>query len=469
MSDIKYDGRILAHVILEAETPLVISSGVKNLLTDSPILKDVNGFPYIPGTSIAGVIRHNLGEDKAKMCFGFKDGQNRKNDDLANGSEIIFSEAKVLGLDGTVLDGIVDLDTIDQDLVKRFSKLPKRNHVRISDKGVAENHGKFDEEVIYKGTRFAFDIELVTSSANDKSGCFSDVLTELRKETFRIGGGSRSGFGKVKVVSIRKKEFDLHKAEDLDEYLKTSSSLSVDHFTWDEVNDVADITDGWVRYDLTLTPEDFFLFGAGFGDKDVDDVAVREPFIVWENGRGRFKDGAILVPAASLKGALSHRTAFHYNVKHRVFAMKINYYDYDHNDFVKHSGNYNGAVRELFGYQDEDSEISQRRGLCLFNDIIGEYDTEEKVLNHVSIDRFTGGAIDGALFSEKVVEGKDRKLEFKTSIIVKKPSKQSEMFAEALDCLEKALNDIDRGTLPLGGGSGRGHGIFKCKWTKTEL
>lgn len=463
MSDVKYDKRILATVVLEAETPWVISSGDKNVMTDSSILKDVNGFPYIPGTSIAGVLRHSIGEEKAKKFFGFKDDQNGKESNLANGSEIIFSEARILAPDGKVLDGIVDLNTIDQDWLKRFSRLPKRNHVRISDKGVAEDKGKFDEEVIYKGTRFAFDIELVASSAKDKSGYFSDVLTELGKETFRIGGGSRSGFGKVKVVSIRKREFDLRKAEGLDEYLKTPSSLNADHSTWDEVTNVTDATDGWIRYDLTLTPEDFFLFGAGFGDQEVDDISVRESFIVWENGRGRFKDGAILIPAASLKGALSHRVAFHYNAKSGTFAMKT-----DLNDFVNQSGNHNLAVRELFGYQDDDSEISQKRGICLFSDIIGEYRTAEKVLNHVSIDRFTGGAIDGALFSEKVIDGRDRSLEFKTSILVKKPSMNSEDFDKALDCLELALDDINRGTLSLGGGSGRGHGIFKCKWTKTE-
>lgn len=460
MDIIEYDRRILAHIVIEAETPLVISSGVKSVLTDSSILKDVNGFPYIPGTSIAGVIRHCLGEDKAKLFFGFKD-KNHKNSGAPNGSRIIFSEARLVGLDGKILDGLLDLCSIDHNLISRFSKLPKRNHVRISDKGTAEDKGKFDEEVIFKGSRFAFDIELV-ASAEDRSEYFEDVLSELCKETFRIGGGSRSGFGKVKVVSILKKVYDLRQAEDLAEYLNVSSSLNADRSTWNEVAEVADVADGWIRYDLTLSPMDFFSFGAGFGDMDVDNVSVRESFIVWENGRGRFKDGAILIPAASLKGALSHRVAFHCNVKEGVFAMKT-----DLADFGDHSGNSNKAVRELFGYQDDDSKTS-RCGRCLFSDIIGEYETAEKVFNHVSIDRFTGGAIDGALFSEKVVYGKDRNLEFKTSILVKKQSGCSE-FSDALDCLEKSLNDIDCGTLPLGGGSGRGHGIFKCKWTKTEL
>ena len=40
----------------------------------------------------------------------------------------------------------------------------------------------------------------------------------------------------------------------------------------------------------------------------------------------------------------------------------------------------------------------------------------DKILNHVSIDRFTGGAIDGALFSEKATYGKDT--EFTTEILL---------------------------------------------------
>jgi CRISPR/Cas system CSM-associated protein Csm3 (group 7 of RAMP superfamily) len=83
----------------------------------------------------------------------------------------------------------------------------------------------------------------------------------------------------------------------------------------------------------------------------------------------------------------------------------------------------------------------------------------------VKIDKFTSGAMEGALFSEKVVENKG--LEFKTTILVK--NSKEEDYAKALSYLEKALDDIDRGTLTLGGGSGRGHGAFKCKWTKTEM
>ena len=84
------------------------------------------------------------------------------------------------------------------------------------------------------------------------------------------------------------------------------------------------------------------------------------------------------------------------------------------------------------------------------------------MFNHVSIDRFTGGAIDGALFSEKVIDGRD--LELKTTIMVKDTGEEG--LNDALECLERALKDIDLGTLTFGGGSGRGHGTFKCSIIK---
>lgn len=452
-----YDVRLQAHVILEAETPLIIGSGNKNTLTDSTILKDVNGFPYIPGTSIAGVVRHLIDEKQQNGYFGIRSAKKSKQDS-SKGSDIIFSEAKIVDFNGKVRDGFFSEEN-NSELFKLYSRFPKRNHVCITEKGVAKEHGKFDEEVIIKGTRFAFDIEMVAKSADtdDAEKFFGQVLDILHCEVFRLGGGTRNGFGKMSVVEIRKRKLDLCSPSDLEAYLSSSSSLSSDYsaYEWKPCSSEGTLAADWIKYELTLTPRDFFLFGSGIGDDEVDDTPTRESFVRWNGLTGKVIRDAILIPAASLKGAVSHRVAFYYNLKKGNYAMnKLP------EDFKDWTGNQNNAVRLLFGYQDDDGATPQRRGNCLFSDIIAEAG-EDKILNHVKIDRFTGGAMDGALFSEKVVENKD--LEFKTTILVKKS--EEEGYAEALDCLEKALDDIDRGTLTLGGGSGRGHGAFKCKWT----
>lgn len=446
-----YDARLQAHVVLEAETPLVIGSGRKTMLTDAAILKDVNGFPYIPGTSIAGILSHALDEKTKGSFFGVKSSS--KNND-SKGSDIIFSEGKIIDLKGNVIDGISNLS--DTDFSKKFKRLPKRNHVCLTDKGVAKKAGKFDEEVIYKGCRFAFDIEMVAKSGDidSTSSFFDEVLSSLYSSTFRIGGGTRNGFGKMKVHEIKKRTLTLSNKCDLDKYLNYSSNLSSNYADWDTLKK-SSTDEGWITYELTLKPNDFFSFGAGFGDKDVDDIQVREDCIEW-NGQneGTFKE-KYLIPATSLKGAIAHRVAFYSNLKEGKYAMQILSEEFDN-----YSGGMNKAVGLLFGYHKDD----QRRGICIFNDLFVEKTDDkekekEKVFNHVSIDRFTGGAIDGALFSEKVIDGRD--LELKTTIMVKDTGEEGQN--DALECLERALKDIDLGTLTFGGGSGRGHGTFKCE------
>lgn len=448
-----YDARLQAHVVLEAETPLVIGSGRKTMLTDAAILKDVNGLPYIPGTSIAGILSHALDEKTKGTFFGVK-STSKENDNDSKGSDIIFSEGKIIDLKGKVIDGISNLS--DTDFSNRFKRLPKRNHVCLTDKGVAKNAGKFDEEVIYKGCRFAFDIELVAKSGDldSASSFFDEVLSSLYSSTFRIGGGTRNGFGKMKVHEIKKRTLILSNECELDKYLNYSSILSSNYADW-EAFEKSSTDEGWITYELTLTPVDFFSFGAGFGDKVVDDIQVREECIEWnDKNEGTFKE-KYLIPATSLKGAIAHRVAFYSNLKEGKYAMQIP------EEFDNYSGGMNTAVGQLFGYQKDKEDL--RRGICIFNDLFVEKnEKKEKVFNHVSIDRFTGGAIDGALFSEKVIDGRDLKL--KTTIMVKDTGEEG--LNNALECLERALKDIDLGTLTFGGGSGRGHGTFKCSIIK---
>ena len=67
-----YPYRSLARVVLEAKTPLCISSGEKDLVSDSMCIKDANGLPYIPGTTLAGVLRSHCDTDKEKKSIDEK-------------------------------------------------------------------------------------------------------------------------------------------------------------------------------------------------------------------------------------------------------------------------------------------------------------------------------------------------------------------------------------------------------------
>ena len=106
--------------------------------------------------------------------------------------------------------------------------------------------------------------------------------------------------------------------------------------------------------------------------------------------------------------------------------------------------------------------IGKQRGNVLLSDVMELRATQPKLLNHVSIDRFTGGAIDGALFTEQVAYGGQQELPVIT-LFVRSDALQDEDIRQAW---ESALEDICKGMLPLGGGVNRGHGVFKGSLTK---
>lgn len=446
MKKTNYIHRFLARFVIEAKTPLAVGSGEKDITTDALVATDVNGLPYIPGTAIAGVVRSMIGEESAKTFFGYQ-VPNKKKD--GKGSEIIFTEAKILNSRGEVVDGL-NIEAIDKDpLLKEYKELPIRQHARISEKGVTEKGGKFDEQVVFAGTRFCFELEMVSDGNNYSD--FESVLSQINNKTFRIGSGTRCGFGEIEVVEMQMAKLDLSKPEDLELYLEKLSDLSKDWNGWqrDENIEKETLSTDWVEYKLSLQPEDFFLFGSGFGDHEVDMTPVKARKVVWEDCEGRLSDKMVLIPATSVKGALSHRVAFHWN--------KLNGY-YAGNSEAK-VGKDNFAVKTLFGSEGEKDGEGQLRGNVIFSDIIEKRSVEDKILNHVAIDRFTGGAMEGALFSEKTTYVREKDKPFEMTLLVRKEvlDKKDKKVEQAL---EAALQDICKGMLPLGGGVNRGNGIF---------
>jgi CRISPR/Cas system CSM-associated protein Csm3 (group 7 of RAMP superfamily) len=441
-----YKYRNIARIVIEATSPIAIGSGDKDFITDSPVLKDINGLPYIPGTSIAGVIRHAIGDEVAKSFFGYNDRTKSEN---STGSNVIFSNALMVGKDGKVLEGIESIDFSD-DFYKKFKALPIRQHNSINAKGTVKSTGKFDEQVVYKGCRFCFEIEMVSETEKDNN--FELVLKALHSADLRLGGGTRTGFGDIHVVNLQRTELNLSKESDLKAYVNKSSELNDVDF-WKDLkveNPEKTNTENMIKYELRLKPDDFFLFGSGFGSDNSDMTPVKESAIVWNDSIPKFENEYVLIPATSVKGALSHRVAFHYNRLTEKYADVL-----PQEEFKHYVGDNNDAVRELFGASGENNSDKQVRGNVMLSDVHLKKDKfKEKILNHVSIDRFTGGAIDGALFQEEVMYGKDQ--EFSLLFWV-----ENKVYKEkVIEAFEDTLKDIASGMLPLGGGVNRGHGSF---------
>jgi len=401
--------RYIAHVTLEADTPLKVGSSASDFMKDSPIQKDWNGLPMILGSSLAGVLRKDFDGDRDEV-FGNE-----------NGSKVIFSNLLLLDEKEEVNEGLL---LEKSAFLKLFENLPQREHTAITDKGVAKEHSKFDEEVVYKGTRFKFSMEML----EDKNA-FDTIIEMLQSPSFRVGGGSTKGFGKFKVLDIAEMVIDTR--EKLANHSSSLNSVGNGDFSPEQSKSKTHII-----YKLNIKPDDFFMFGSGFGDDDADQTPVVEKVIDYAN-KG-LSANHILIPATSIKGAIAHRTAYHYNLQNELFIG---------NDEARL------VISELFGEaKNSKKEIDGSKGKVLFSDLFKLDRGETKVFDHVAIDRFTGGGIDGVLFQEKTTAQSD---EWEVEMLLEKGV--SDEFVKAF---ESALADVCRGMLALGGATTKGHGVF---------
>jgi hypothetical protein len=288
-------------------------------------------------------------------------------------------------------------------------------------------------------------MELFGETEKEIDFFMEEIFPKLKHVSFRLGGGTRKGFGAVKIISSKIRKFNLTDEADRTAYLEKSSSLNSEFklpsTTENKSTNPSDGTQkenptkGWTTYSLSLKPNDFFLFGSGLGDDEADMTPVVEPVVDYK--KGTINRNQVLIPASSVKGALAHRVAFYYN----ILARK------------KNIGSEKEAVKTLFGCEKK-GDNNSTRGCVLVSDIFRNL-PDRHVFNHVCIDRFTGGAMAGFLFNEKVVHGMNQKFTLKLSVDNKAIADK-----DIETAFLAALDDLCRGLLPLGGSTNRGHGSF---------
>jgi len=201
--------RYFARFVIEAETPLAVGSDKLHYYQDAPIEKDFNGLPYIPGTALAGAFQDGLGVD-FKHFFGNTDNSQPE------GSNLIFSDA--LLYDGKRVIEILDNQVFDKSYFKEFKDLPIRPHARHDHKATALEGGLFDQEVVYKGTRFKFEISLESQTPQDK--IWELMLNKVQSFNLFLGSGQYRGYGLCTIQEIK-----TYYAKDFETYTAIEPSL----------------------------------------------------------------------------------------------------------------------------------------------------------------------------------------------------------------------------------------------------
>jgi len=464
--------RYLARVTIQFETPFIIGGAQDDLLYDSVFVTDANGLPAFPGSSLAGILRHawaDAGYGNGNDIFGF---QKKKQ---GHGSRLSVSWGCIHNQEDRPVEGlIVDRTVLAKDPVLSESLVTTaRDHVRINHKGTAAKRGKFDERSVSAGHRFTFELMLEGSEADADN--WQRLLSLLRSDAIRIGGKTRRGYGQFSVVTLKSATFDISTEQGFGAFVQHPAALALPCRLPDILAEQPSVPSTGVMAALTLAPEAFWMIGGGF-DTDVDMAPLTANRIVWDGGKGSVDSNRAILTGSAIKGAISHRVTFHYNRLNDKFAKEA--------QPEEHTGTKNKAVASLFGVKKEkdekgesgsDQEAPQglvlesgekkegekgQRGRVIISDLFINEPGPQKIINHVSIDRFTGGArtLEGALFDEKPYY---RGNEFCLNVAV--------VDADAItdQTIRKAfaatLLDLADGRLALGAGAGRGNGYFKGK------
>ncbi|MBQ6470870.1 MAG: hypothetical protein IJJ33_02705 [Victivallales bacterium] len=426
------------RLMFETASALHAGSGESDPTQDMPIQLDVNGLPSINATSITGVLRHLYPvASEVESLFG------SSGDKDGSGSCLLVSDALVLDERQRVVDGL--LASEPSEYLVRISQLMRRDHCALDQSGSARKGGKFDRTVLMAGVRFLVELTVLgTDTAVARRQ--ADTLVKLFASPWmRLGGGTRDGFGRIQLLKVTGGEYDLAVSEQREAYLRRPASLA-EPTGEPELALPQERPQGMETLHYRLSPEKFWLVSDGTGLYDLDIRPKREARVVWKDGKPDFPM-QVLLPATSVKGALAHRTAYHHNILTERFADRLSKEEREQP---------NPAVRSLFGYAKGDADAKEGRvGRVMLSDLYLE-SPEPQTFNHVMIDRFTGGALEGALFTEQVIAGGD--FEFEVTILPSEDDLQHPEYRQAFDL---ALKDLVEGRLPLGGGTMRGLGNMK--------
>lgn len=458
----------VARVVLEFETASIVASGEGDGLHDAVFCTDANGFPALPGDTIAGILRHAMadGADPAedetcRAVFGAQIGAE------GEASRVQVSWAQVHGED----DRPVAFRGATTDPVLAFlaAGVP-RDHVRIGPHGAADSTGKFDELLIPAGARFTF--ELVV----DRSRCprsAADLVGLLQRPEVRMGGGTYHGLGRFRIVRAASRQFDLRDADDRRTYAALPVALEAGdggHLKPMPLGKVAPAA-GWIVGDVSLRPNDTWLIAGSLAtgrepqrnrDKAEakagwDRFPLTERQIQWER-QGAEERGTVLepkrarylVPGSAIRGALRHRTAFH--VYRQALSTRVR--SGGGSDLEELAVDWPDPLPEtheevsLFGAARDST--SGAPGAISIGDTWLAAETAYSRHQHVSLDRFTQGPVDGLLFDELALYQGEIRFQ-----IAMRPAR---LGPTARSALMAALTDLVGGRLQLG--SGRGHGGF---------
>jgi CRISPR/Cas system CSM-associated protein Csm3 (group 7 of RAMP superfamily) len=215
----KINSRLKINGTLVAETPLHVGGYGDSPDTDLPLAQNGGGEWYVPGTSVAGVLRSwvmkNFGQElmnERKLVdevFGY---QNQKGDG-GQASFVLVEDATI----GNAKDVLVEIR--DGVGIDRFY-------------GVAAEGIKYDRAILPRGTRLSFVMTVEIGESHDEQkvkAVIGHLLAALQNREIRFGAARTRGLGRVRLEGKLNENGQLEFAGDAPLSIKEQNFVGFDN------------------------------------------------------------------------------------------------------------------------------------------------------------------------------------------------------------------------------------------------
>ena len=411
----KIIGKRYYRIKFTLSSPLALSSG-ESIQTDRDVARDGSGKPYIPASSIAGVFRELFarenGEEKTNDYFGMVEvNKGQKADDAKDYFNQI--ESRIVFYDACI---------INEDY-----------HVSIRDGiGLDENKNvikgaKYDMEILETGASFVTYLEqdYYDEEDEDVSGKVAEYFKNGR---ISFGGKAMRGYGEISCDSVEEISFrfpdDANKWLEFDVFGEDGvwRHIELNSERTGEVSVRLKQRGGISIKKYTTEPST-----SEFTNPDMKQLTIHD---------NNDKEGIPVIPGSSWAGAFRQR--------------------------MRELGMDDETDKYVFGYVRGDGKDDKAKSRIRFNESKIE-NGSWLTLSRNAIDRFTGGAKDGALFTERGYYNGETELIIGWDERPDKSSTKNYDLDKARNCLASALADLNYGFLSIGGETSIGRGLFEIQ------
>ena len=349
MNDASIVGKILIEGKLVLKSPLLIGDGAgetSDNFKDIHVLTNHDGKPFIPGTSLCGVLRDYMsGVNPAMVDKIFGDGNKMQSSIQID--DIELEDKKIISRDGVKIDGYT---------------------------GVGVKGAKYDYEAVERGNKgkLRLLINLRGAHLKDMENVTDAIKTLMSKlqSGIKLGALTTKGFGLTVAENLTANHYDFHNKADVIAWLtdKPASKKFSPAAEKISINSNDFIVDAEFKINSSLIIRDYEV-SADDKNKNISAVSLKSR-----------KD--FVIPGTSLKGIFRHRAEY--------ILRKLN-------KDIKTLDNLMGTA--------DDTKIKSR--FIVEESYIKPEGVAEIPHTRNKIDRITGGTLQGTLFTTKPIWNKN--------------------------------------------------------------